>query len=676
MKIVFIGMIKNESKIIRRCLENLLGFVDAVCITDTGSTDNTIDICNTFLKTSGKPYKVFSSKTGFVDFGTNRTESFNVAQAFVRDELNWDLETTFGLLLDADMNLVVEPNFDKEILKDFDEVKIKQCLANCMFEYYNTRLVKFSMPWVCRGVTHEYWDIDTTFSIKKKLSRQCVLQSKLWINDISDGGCKSDKFERDIRLLLKGLEDETLHPSMKSRYYFYLAQSYMSLDDFEKSIEYYKKRIECGGWNEEVWCSTFYVANALAMSGKSTIDEVEEWCQKAIDLKPERAEPYYLIASNMFQRKMYERAFHYVQKSVDLPVPSHDLMNLDRAVYVYSLKILRILLLAQLQPQDTETIFKHVFEVLDIDCPKEFPELLGYLTTLIEPLEKKETLPIPLSLYEIMNLGVFTENGTTTEVLINNSLLSPSGKRLISLPNDIRIGFYDNKLHMINSQNKVFRLQSNISSSSSTTTEVVAELSNEKDILKFYLEGETVEELKAGHTVKVSQLGTLRNFEKYLSKEVIVETEKSEKVFCKLLSVSEESCDKVLLELIVVKIGLKAMFVDGNNNLKLLLNPSVFGKRFKDFISFTPAVVHKNKLYFVIMTIINNISVHCFLKTDFELKLEHFSKPFCLEAKGAEQIISFTIKDDSSTSVLYSNAENEIKLCDLKETIDDLLILS
>ena len=75
-------MIKNESKIIERCLERALPHVDAVSILDTGSTDNTVEICNKFLSTSNKPFKV--SVEPFKNFGYNRTVSFEKAQELLK----------------------------------------------------------------------------------------------------------------------------------------------------------------------------------------------------------------------------------------------------------------------------------------------------------------------------------------------------------------------------------------------------------------------------------------------------------------------------------------------------------------------------------------------------------------------------------------------------------------
>ena len=50
-RFVLILMVKNEEKILRRCMAAVEGLVDAYVITDTGSTDNTTDIAVDFLVT-------------------------------------------------------------------------------------------------------------------------------------------------------------------------------------------------------------------------------------------------------------------------------------------------------------------------------------------------------------------------------------------------------------------------------------------------------------------------------------------------------------------------------------------------------------------------------------------------------------------------------------------------
>ena len=87
MKIVLILMVRNESKIIQRCLEAVESVVDAFCVHDTGSKDNTVEIANEFIKTR----KGCVTGSEWKDFGHNRTLSFRAARDYVQYGLKWDL---------------------------------------------------------------------------------------------------------------------------------------------------------------------------------------------------------------------------------------------------------------------------------------------------------------------------------------------------------------------------------------------------------------------------------------------------------------------------------------------------------------------------------------------------------------------------------------------------------
>jgi glycosyltransferase involved in cell wall biosynthesis len=184
MKLVLILLVKNESKIVERCLKAVEGVVDAFCISDTGSTDNTREIAKSFLETR----KGCVTTTEWQNFGYNRTASFVSAQDYVRDKLQWDLKECYGLLLDADM-IFVPGKLREQTLTEIGYTLIQ--VAGTL-EYPNCRLVRMDYDWKCLGVTHEYWDGPTT-GLPKEIS---------YINDQNDGGCKSDKFERDARLLV------------------------------------------------------------------------------------------------------------------------------------------------------------------------------------------------------------------------------------------------------------------------------------------------------------------------------------------------------------------------------------------------------------------------------------------------------------------------------------------
>ena len=69
-KICLNMIVKNESKIIKRFLDSVVSLIDGYCICDTGSTDNTCEIIQTYFKEKNMPGKLVEKE--FIDFATNR----------------------------------------------------------------------------------------------------------------------------------------------------------------------------------------------------------------------------------------------------------------------------------------------------------------------------------------------------------------------------------------------------------------------------------------------------------------------------------------------------------------------------------------------------------------------------------------------------------------------------
>jgi glycosyltransferase involved in cell wall biosynthesis len=58
-RVIVLLMIKNESRIIRRSIQAALKIADAVCVSDTGSTDDTVKILQEFYPTLPIPCKTY-----------------------------------------------------------------------------------------------------------------------------------------------------------------------------------------------------------------------------------------------------------------------------------------------------------------------------------------------------------------------------------------------------------------------------------------------------------------------------------------------------------------------------------------------------------------------------------------------------------------------------------------
>jgi len=314
VKVILISIVKNEEKIIDRMIKSALPILDGICITDTGSTDDTVLKIENFINENEIPGKVYIDE--WKNFGHNRTNSFLNGVKFC-EEQNWDPNEVYGLLLDADMQLVVLPKFKKDLLKSNGYKIIQQSSS---LDYYNTRFLKMGHKWRCLGVTHEYWDGSNSDTLTKDV---------VFINDIGDGGSKGDKFERDVRLLEQGIKDEPNN----ERYHFYLAQSYKDSGNFKKAIELYKKRIKMGGWFEEVWYSHYMISKLWLLLNNE--EKFELWAMRAYKLKTNRAEPIYALCKYFREKSQHFKAFHYYQIGKKITYPNEDLLFIEKDVYTW-----------------------------------------------------------------------------------------------------------------------------------------------------------------------------------------------------------------------------------------------------------------------------------------------------------------------------------------------------
>ena len=306
-------IVKNESHIITRFFDNVISIIDTYCICDTGSTDNTIEIIKDYFLEKGIPGKIIQEP--FKNFGYNRNFALNACIGL----------SDYVLLLDADMIFEIK-NFDKSILNKANTFTILQ--GNEEFYYQNVRIVTNNGLYNYMGVTHEYIDLPKN-NITLDLNK-----SQVFIRDIGDGGSKKDKFERDIKLLIEGLKEEPKN----DRYHFYLANSYHDIGLFEKAIDIYKKRIELGGWREEIWYSYYKIGLCYKNINKFS-DALYYWLE-GYELYPERLESIYEIIKYYRingKNKLAIQFYNIAKKILDKNENKDAYLFLHKYVYSYAI---------------------------------------------------------------------------------------------------------------------------------------------------------------------------------------------------------------------------------------------------------------------------------------------------------------------------------------------------
>ena len=138
-------IVKNEEKVLARCLNSIKNAVDEIIIADTGSTDRTKEIA---LKFTDKVYDF----QWINDFSAARNFAFSKA---TKDFILW---------LDADDVITEKNNIKltelKNTLENADAVMMKYNTAfdengNPTFSYYRERLIRRSIPHKWKGRVHE-----------------------------------------------------------------------------------------------------------------------------------------------------------------------------------------------------------------------------------------------------------------------------------------------------------------------------------------------------------------------------------------------------------------------------------------------------------------------------------------------------------------------------------------
>ena len=299
-------IVKNETKIIRRCLESTLPLVDYILVVDTGSTDGTQQMIRDFLAEHEVKGAVIEEP--WRDFAYNRSVAL--------ERLREVEEVDYGLIIDADDTLEIDAGFDARAFKtqmtyDLYDVPVR----HGGIAHHRPQLFSNRLPFSFKGVVHEYLEAPPG-----PLSRESV---KGFAIRASTSGARSEnprKYQDDADVLERALAAET-DPFLISRYTFYLAQSYRDSGEPEKALANYLKRAELGYWAEEIYVSLLDAGNLAAALGRP-FDEVIAIYERAAQLVPTRAEALYAASHYCRDKGKNTEGVVFAHRGVDLQQPN------------------------------------------------------------------------------------------------------------------------------------------------------------------------------------------------------------------------------------------------------------------------------------------------------------------------------------------------------------------
>ena len=276
-KTVCLSMIvKNEAHVIERCLKSVADLVDYYLIVDTGSTDNTIEVIEAFIKSHGGKGKVLSRE--WKDFGTNRTEALEIART------EFDVCPDYALVMDADDILEIKDLSKVKSLLGFSDAYELPIISG-KWRWNRCHFFRLSKPFIYRDTLHEYATCSEHFS-------KMLMPSVEYIC-IGGGGRHSDPnlVDHEIALLRKQVEQD----GANGRALYLLGQTYYFNNRIEEAIKTFEERLfQNFGWNEERFLSAFWLGEIY--EAKNDWEKAEFFFKQAHNLNKKRAEPLEKLA--------------------------------------------------------------------------------------------------------------------------------------------------------------------------------------------------------------------------------------------------------------------------------------------------------------------------------------------------------------------------------------------
>jgi glycosyltransferase involved in cell wall biosynthesis len=315
--ICLVMIVKNESKVIQRCIDSVKDYIDYWVICDTGSSDGTQQIIKDLMEKYGIPGELHERE--WKDYGTNRTESLDLSFG----------KCDYRLVIDADdyLDVINSEKLFTNLDKDFYKVRIKLGHLN----YFRAQVFKSDQKWRYVGVLHEYPEGPKDMDLTDDFIEDAEMIASV-SGDKREETEGKNKYLNDALIFEKELKSNPdLETSLKSRYQFYLAQSYRDAQMYDKSIDEYQKRVEMGGWHEEVYVSLYMIARMNLSMDKSDHEIVESFL-KAWEFRPVRLEAAYHLIRFLITKKRFFLAFTIASSCIRMH-PCEDILFVESDIW-------------------------------------------------------------------------------------------------------------------------------------------------------------------------------------------------------------------------------------------------------------------------------------------------------------------------------------------------------
>jgi len=298
-------MVKNAGPLFEKVLTDNLPIIDRWTILDTGSTDGTQDIIRKVLKNKeGNLYE-----EPFINFRESRNRCLDLAGNVCKYNLMLDDTYVIKNDLRQFLNIVRGDQFatSYSLLVKSDD-----------YEYVSNRITRSEK-------NHRYiYTIHEVIQFEGNKENVLIPKSASYIDDYRADYMEKRTMNRktyDLKLLHDMIEEDPTNP----RHYYYLAQTYNLLEDYEKAAEWFYKRAttELKGHNQEVFDSWFELARVYNFKLNKPWEECKKLYEESIKAAPTRPEGLYFLGIHYYLEGDKEIAYDYFKQAFTLGYPIH-----------------------------------------------------------------------------------------------------------------------------------------------------------------------------------------------------------------------------------------------------------------------------------------------------------------------------------------------------------------
>ncbi|WP_046227677.1 TPR domain-containing glycosyltransferase [Paenibacillus dauci] len=210
-------IVKNEDKVLNRCLNSVKDQVDEIILVDTGSTDNTLEIA-----------KHYTDKIYHFDW----VDDFAAARNYSISKATGD----YILILDADEYFESNANLKKDITeqKDYYIVTIKNLLSNNhAYSHMTVRLFARDAGLLYKNRLHEHLNIEEKEAELVRGELASVLLHTGYNNETME---EKDKKERNFPLMLREVKDNPTGYNL-----FNMGKIYIGRAEYEEALKYFQR---------------------------------------------------------------------------------------------------------------------------------------------------------------------------------------------------------------------------------------------------------------------------------------------------------------------------------------------------------------------------------------------------------------------------------------------------